>query len=304
VKSTNGGASWNSNSPTEVESYQYGSDLPSLYVNQDPNSNGSYDIYAGVTILDASVNPNVVNIYKSTDAGHTFSSPIYSAYPDDPAQGSTITVGKDGTVYVAYAKLDETKAGYPTEGIFIDACPVGGQFSNLTSYTAHQIGAKGTGSSYFYLKLFIRVTCVPSMDIDRNTGTLYVVWPDTNSLGEPDIDVAVGVGSGNSYTFTTTPQNLTNTSSAYEFAPAVSVHPDGVVSILYYKCFPDQPNENDNMEVHLGRYTLGVNNQLTGVDTPINIQPDFLEKSAWRPPFLRGLFWCREFFWRTLRGMG
>ncbi len=110
----------------------------------------------------------VILFSRSTDGGRSFQPPmVISDHPGSPkdsvgaAEGTDVAVAADGTVFVVWS--DST-------GILLDRSTDGG-----VTFGADQLVAP-TGDIVFNVAGVARVNGYPSLEIDRSSGRMYIIW--------------------------------------------------------------------------------------------------------------------------------
>jgi hypothetical protein len=206
---------------------------------------GYFDIYISFTLFEEPVTTERthIKVYKSSDGGQTFSE-WYNRDGDEfkGVHGSFVAAGPDGRVFIAYARWEAD--GNKRTPIRITVIGKESDGTPITSITVdiHQIGSWDTGRGNWYLKqLKVRADSYPRIAVDNsfgnNRGNIYLVWSDKQpaSGDTPDIMMLIGEDTGSGYSWTTA---TIDGASGDQWMPAVSVSPDGIVSVLYYSSNP------------------------------------------------------------------
>jgi hypothetical protein len=220
---------------------------------------------------------------RSTDGGRTYSSPQKLSGSGTAVQGAMPVVGKRGELYVAW----EDRSGAVGGVIRLRRSNDGGETWG-TEYTAARftrIADVSATSSCFRPALngYIRVNEFPSIDIDRESGDLYIAFaadPGRQARGDAS-DVFV-VRSSDGGAGWSDPVNVVKgravTADADEtrndnFMPVLGVAPSGQVSVFFY----DRRNDSANrkMDVYRALSTDGgrswVNQRVTA--EPFDVPP-------------------------------
>jgi hypothetical protein len=158
---------------------------------------------------------------KSVDGGKTFSSPVFL---DAGGNGSIPKKGADAqTIYVLWG-LDSPSNPQYDQGIWIRKSVDGGN----SFYPAVSVADA-------YINDYIlpwRVPLIPSMDIDRNNGNIYVVFHSTDSDREQwDVYFTRSTDGGQSFE---PPVRLNQVETGHQFFPWISVDENGVVHVIWY----------------------------------------------------------------------
>jgi hypothetical protein len=198
-------------------------------------------VYATWTIFRNNITTLVVA--RSTDGGRTWgpARPVNSfdvVNPPDQArfrQGAQIVVLPDGTLVNAFFRTRfDPRAGGSFVGIeqamfrSIDK----GQTWDRMDLTVTSI----VPSSGFDIELGIFVRdagSLPDIAVDRDNGTLYVVWQDgrLSPFGASNVLMSRSMDGG--YTWSS-PIAVTNSPTNQAFLPSVAVNDDGTIGVLYY----------------------------------------------------------------------
>lgn len=292
-KSTDGGATW----INRVTVYQSANnvDRPWMAISENPNASGIYEIYLTVTEVPPD-NQVRIKLLKSDDAGFE---PIYSfGTGTQRLQGSSVALGPDGEVYVAYAENDP--GTFATIKIFVQRSANGGSsFTQELDVSVDQIGTK-ISTEYYVKNGQIRADSYPRLAVDRspypsNRGTVYLVWAD-KALPNPDANILMYKRSPAG---TWALSSLAN-SPAEEWAPAVWVGPEGVRYFLYYKTASGSDEIQIQLLAHKADGTL-IWSKLVGVIPAFQINTSY-------KPFLGDYFgvtgWLEKVFgaWIEARG--
>jgi len=274
--STNEGKTWSA--PVQAVSLDGNSQLadnPWLAV--DPSDTQRlYLSYTEIDFLDC----NSINVVSSSDGGKKWGAPIIidqECIPTDPTAiqntvaGSTVTVGPDGKVFVAYEFFPGALPNPPVnnEIKFASSTNHGASFSKPLRIAS--LVPSGTGVE---LNGHLQVTEYPHIAVDRShgpsRGTIYVVYPDgrdkimadanstSGRYAYPDIFLAKSTNSGRSFSVL---GGMSRTQKDFrgigrdQFLPGVAVDNDGEVAVCYY----DRRNDSANLRVD--RFCSVSNNQ-------------------------------------------
>ena len=196
------------------------------------------------------------------------------------SQGSCIAVGPNGNVYVVW-QLGYTKA---TSIGFVKSTDGGQNFTNPISIASvTQIGTLNNDDGMYALKVTqnnpagIRINCYPSIAVDPNNGTIYVVWADSRN-GDPDIYFISGTTDLNGNITWSNPKRINNDqvgNGKDQWFPWINVASDGTINVVFY----DSRNDPANLSamVYIARSVDGgssfVNYQISDAAfTPVPIQ--------------------------------
>jgi hypothetical protein len=272
--STNEGKTWSA--PVQVVSLDGNSQLadnPWLAV--DPSD--TQRLYLSYTQIDSC---NSINVVSSSDGGKKWGAPVMidqECFPTDPTAlqntvaGSSVTVGPDGKVFVAYEFFPGASPNPPVnnEIKFASSTNHGAAFSKPR--TIANLVPSGTGVE---LHGHLQVTEYPHIAVDRShgpsRGTIYVVYPDgrnkimadansaSGRYAYPDIFVAKSTNSGRSFSLV---GGVSRTQKDFrgigrdQFLPGVAVDKDGEVAVCYYD------RRNDPADMRVDRFCAVSSNQ-------------------------------------------
>ena len=187
---------------------------------------------------------NIMQFARSTDFGHTWSSPI--AFGADPRGiGSDITTDTSGNIYYFYP-------AFATQEILLKISTDGG-----ASFAAGTTTVADTEASFIFpvpsmdvREVFIYV----SADTDRTGGafndTIYAAWTDsTGPTGGNPVNnharIQVGYSRDGGATWTiTTPHETADATSVDRYHQWLSVGPDGTVHVIFYDTRQDPTRES------------------------------------------------------------
>jgi len=262
--STNGGKAWSE--PRQVVALDGGTqmaDNPWLAV--DPTE--TQRLYLSYTATDIlSTGCNSINVVSSSDGGRKWSTPVIidqECMPADPTAvpntvaGSSVTVGPDAKVYVAYEFFPGALPSGPlnNEIKFVASTNHGAAFSK-----PHRIAnLVPNGSTGTELRGPLQVYEYPHIAVDRSNGpsrgTIYVTYPDgrnkvtvdaTSASGVyayPDIFVAKSTNSGQSFSVLGAISRAIGGIERDQFLPGIAVDNDGEVAVCYYDRRNDPVND-------------------------------------------------------------
>ena len=238
-KSSNNGINWISNIKLS-NSY---SDKCYMTIDKklsSPYVNNIYVVWA--------YNLSSIGFRRSNDKGATYSNVNYINGTFNSVHAPVPATGSNGELYVAWSI-----GSVSTTGIGFNKSINGGAgFGNAVQIASvSQIGYV-VDNHYRLKSTGIRVNSWPSIDVDKNNGTIYIVWAD-NSNGNPDIFVMKSIDQGSTWS-TKIKVNNDNTNNDQWF-PWVNIGEDGAVNVVYY----DSRNDVSNLQtqVYLSRSTDG-----------------------------------------------
>jgi hypothetical protein len=274
--STNEGRSWSE--PQQVVAL--GSDqqlVDSPWLAVDPSDTRRlYLSYTEMVVLGC----NSIKLVSSSDGGKKWSAPVsidQECLPTDltaiqnVVAGSSVTVGPDGKVYVAYEFFPGALPSGPlnNEIKFATSTNHGAAFSKPLRLA--NLVPNGTGVE---LNGHLQVYEYPHIAVDRShgpsRGTIYVAYPDgrnrvtpdansaTGTYAYPDIFVAKSTNSGRSFSvlgaISRTQQDFRGIGRD-QFLPGVAVDKDGEVAVCYYD------RRNDRSDLRVDRFCSVSSNQ-------------------------------------------
>jgi len=250
--STNAGKSWSE--PKQVVAL--GSDqqvVDSPWLAVDPTD--TQRLYLSYTEMDVS-GCSSINLVSSSDGGKKWNRPVIidqECLPTDPTAvpntvaGSSITVGPDGKVYVAY----EFFPGALPSGPLNNEIKIAISTNHAAAFSKpHRIANLVPNGSGVELKGHLKVNEHPHIAVDRShnpsRGTVYVAYPDgrnkvtadsTSASGVyayPDIFVAKSTNSGQSFSVPGAVSRALGGIERDQFLPGIAVDNDGEVAVCYY----------------------------------------------------------------------
>jgi hypothetical protein len=267
--STNEGKSWSA--PVQAVSLDGNTQLadnPWLAV--DPTN--TQRLYLSYTQIDPDCNS--INVVSSSDGGRKWNAPVIidqECIPNDPSAvqntvaGSSVTVGADGKVFVAYEFFPGALPSGPlnNEIKFVSSTNHGTAFSKPLRIA--NLVPSGTGVE---LNGHLQVPEYPHIAADRShgssRGTIYVVYPDgrdkvtADGYAYPDIFLAKSTNSGRSFAVlgaVSRTQRDFRGIGRDQFLPGVAVDKDGEVAVCYYD------RRNDSADLRVDRFCSVSNNQ-------------------------------------------
>lgn len=157
---------------------------------------------------------------KSVDGGLTFSSPVYI---NSGGNGSMPKMGPNGEIYVMWG-LDSPQNWQYDEGIWIRKSTDGGNSFGSTVHVADLYDSQSL--------LPWRCYAIPSMDVDMNTGYVYITYQSTDA-GHTHWDayIARSTDGGNSFE---SPVRINDVTTGHQFFPWVSVDEYSRVHVIWY----------------------------------------------------------------------
>jgi hypothetical protein len=193
----------------------------------DPVSGAVYVTWTRVT-FDAGGEYDSSPIYlaRSTDRGHTWSTPRAVSPPSHPYdQSSHPLVGKDGAVHVVYQSSPLDWSG-PSEVLVQTSTDGGSTFSGpvLVAKEADLPGAL-PGEAY-------RVDSSPWAAVNPVTGTIHVVWSDYGA-GVADALASASIDQGATWSAPVR-VNDNPAGSAQNIMPTVACGPTGICGVAFY----------------------------------------------------------------------
>jgi hypothetical protein len=239
--------------------------------------------------------PSRILFSRSTDGGRTYSRPEQLSSGRE-VQGAMPAVGGRGELYVAW----EDRSGATGGVIRVRRSTDGGQtwstehtaatFTRITERTATSACQRPALGGY------IRVNEFPSMDVDRNSGDVYIAFgadPGHRNRGDnSDVFVVRSTDGGASWSepinivkgraVKADPDETTNDN----FMPVLNVGPAGQVSVFFY----DRRHDSRNLKIDIYRAVSGdggrtwVNERVTAESfdvPPLNPNFDPLVKSCY-----------------------
>jgi hypothetical protein len=172
------------------------SDKPSLKVDAWATSPHRGSVYAAWTLFPGAGQDEIL-FSRSVDHGVTFSRPTILSKRVPNAQGSTIAVASDGTVYVAWRQFASRAAGVTDAIVFVKSIDGGAHFSDpatlrgIIGYDRKDVSVSGVpardcGSGPALCLsgfTFHRSDTLPQATADRH-GNVYVSWEEVTPLAD------------------------------------------------------------------------------------------------------------------------
>lgn len=157
---------------------------------------------------------------KSTNGGLSFSSPVLI---NTSGNGSMPKKGPNGEIYVMWG-LDYPQNSQYDEGIWIRKSIDGGN----TFLPKVHVADLYVNSSLLPWRCY----AIPSMDIDRNTGYIYIVYQSTDASGTNwDIYITKSTNGGASFS---TPVRVNDVTQGHQFFPWISCDESGKIHVIWY----------------------------------------------------------------------
>jgi len=206
-------------------------------------NNGHFNLYISYThsFLFPELDPvNSINILYSSNSGENFIDLISElCTPGFNPYGSSISVGMDGEISVAWANMDESN----DDGVeSITICDSRNNYSQHV-YSTRQIGSyfKLENSEAYYIKdKRIRVDSFPRISVNPLSGDFYVTWAGKQGTNEhADILLVKGTKQPDKSIAWDSIKKVIDNSSGDQFMPAISVAPNGVISVFLYTTADD-----------------------------------------------------------------
>lgn len=215
------------------------------------------NVYVAWTDFTAS-NGDAIYFARSTNGGASFSAPQPLSPVDGSTvvQGSSIAVGPQGQVYVAW------EDGHDTEHIAVRKSTSGGVSFGPT-VTAATFTPVGTPLGGFDVNNF------PSMGVSISDGTVYIVF-NYRPAGRDRSDIGLVKSTDGGNTFTPPTRVNTDSTTRDQFMPAVAVNSTGQPGIQWY----DRRNSRTNTAIDVYASINGANVRVTDVSWPLaRVQP-------------------------------
>lgn len=238
TKTTNEGQTWEPTVTSVDPTYSIGVDKPMVTADNSPTSLYKGNIYAAWT--DFTRSPGKAVFSRSTDGGtHWSTSLTVLDSTSDMNQGTSLAIGPDGEVYVAWANY--TNGNLPASGMgFVKSTNGGNKFDSAGTFTYTGIRYTNGGETEFG---GIRVNDFPCIAVDRSSspyhGYIYAVVAENTggSSMNSDIKFARSTDGGTTwqtgFTNNTGYVNLNRTNQ--QFFPWMSVDDvTGRISVTYY----------------------------------------------------------------------
>lgn len=230
----------------------------------DTNSSSSCygNVYFSYTKFTGVVGAAPIVFSRSTDGGATFSQPVLISNKGKDGtvstQGSNITVGMDGTVYVAYRTFPTNSD--PTSKIQVVWSNDCGKHFNKPVTVTSFFDMIGAGLS-FRTPSF---AWIAADDTDPNI--LYVAFTSRTSATELDADVFVARSIDSGYTWSTPVRVNDDATHKYQFWPTIAVS-NGALHVAWYD-FRDSPSPNDPIADNNALNVYYATSNTSGVNYP------------------------------------
>ena len=178
---------------------------------------------------------------RSTNGGASFSTPIRISSSASINQGSTITVGPAGEIYVAWLEFA------PASGIVVTKSTNGGvNFGPPVFVTPVNIIGFGSGNLFGNF----RVNSFPNIDVNQTNGQTYITYasmPNAFPALNPDGSDVYFVRSTNGGSAWSVPLRMNDDPSNDQFFPVLSVNRNGGIRAIWY----DRRNDPNNLLIEL-----------------------------------------------------
>ena len=242
VSSSNNGESWSA--PVVAVSPLLGGEtnVPSLQVDNSPESPYSHSVYLSATQFDAEIVKSQVSVSHSTDGGNTWTTTTVDPIQIKPIvdQYSRLAVGSDGTVYVAWQRCAMTGpnincADTKAQMLLSKSTDGGNTWSApVTIATVHLVPDTCDCSFFGNLPLTNEpVANIPVIGIDTSQGPhagyLYAVMYDWTGT-QMKVEVATSKDGGDTWN---KPVVVAPAAKHDEFFPSLSVSPSGKVGVSW-----------------------------------------------------------------------
>src|SRR5256712_4571964 len=155
---------------------------------------------------------------RSTDGGRTWSPILLLSHsPNTQNQGTTVTVGPDGTVYVAWEDFHKDTI------LFTRSLDCGATFDPERSIASIvPVPEPLPGNRY-------RLDSFPRMAVSDTTGTVFVTWADDRS-GDADVLLVRSTDRGVSFS---SPNRVNDVATNNQIFPAITTY-KGRVDVAFY----------------------------------------------------------------------
>ncbi|MDY0080896.1 MAG: T9SS type A sorting domain-containing protein [Ignavibacteriales bacterium] len=226
-----------------------------LWVDKKVGSPYENRVYAAWTdFYSGSANNYCLAFKYSTNNGQTWSTQknisvsLANSYLD---QGVNIATGPNGEVYAAWAIYQDGTVSTGEDGIGFNVSTDGGETwgTPRAIYLKSNFGIRGTLSS----KAGIRVASFPSMSVNRNTGEIYIVFPQKGNVAPSgnsiDIVMIKSTDGGTTWTTGTRVNNDPTNNSKDQYYPWCTV--DQSTGALHVVFYDSRDVRNDSAEVFM-----------------------------------------------------
>jgi hypothetical protein len=175
-------------------------------------------LYMPWALFESSQGMPPIVFQRSTDGGRTWSSIVHLSHPPNVQnQGTTVAVGPDGTVYVAWEDFHKDRI------LFTRSSDCGATFEperGIASVVA--VLEPLPGSAY-------RLDSFPRMAVSSTTGTVFVTWADFRT-GDADVLLTRSTDRGTTWSG---PSRVNDVSANHQIFPAITTFGDRV-DIAFY----------------------------------------------------------------------
>ncbi len=249
-KSSDGGQNWTVlGKILDFNPSERNLDKPWMAISPHRNPNGYFDIYVSVTTGLEEPGAYELVLLKSEDSGNSFTQ-IYTISGLNQGVSLAAGPGEEGKdIAIAYSVNNSSS---DPQYIAIKHDFEGSYFQNSVTYQVTRFGDK---DNHAIKQQSIKADTYPRMAMDAYKGDYYIVWADKAGNLNSDIKL-VKAKKENDGTVTWEFKGFIITGEGYQFNPAISVTPDGVISILYYSTTEEA---NTPVYTYLVRSTDGGN---------------------------------------------
>jgi hypothetical protein len=166
----------------------------------------SFNVYIVYSLFVGDLEQNVHNkvlFARSTDGGNTWGKPIKLSESQHINQGTTLAIGPDGTIYVAWRRY--ASGDVPHAILFTKSTDFGQRFTKPAEVDTIDPFDQGTTGTSF------RTSSFPTMAVDDN-GAVYLAWAERNkglspSGGDARIVITASTNRGKKWTLPAEPIN-------------------------------------------------------------------------------------------------
>ena len=257
-------------------------------ITADPlDSNFAYAVWDRLTGFTNPANPQNTGptwFARTTDHGTTWETArnIYDPGADAQTISNQVAVLPNGTL--VNLLLIITQNSTPNPGARISVLRSSDRGVSWTPAPVSIADAQFVGVSDFKSKRGIRTgSVVPSIAVDRQAGSLYVVWEDARFSGMQRDGIALSRSADGGLTWS--PPAQVNGATSPAFTPAVAVAQDGKVGVSYYDLRNDPVTDRSRLLVTQWLATSsdgGATFTETMIGAPFNIQlAPLVDGPAW-----------------------